>query len=162
MIKLELSAQGSKSPFSVTDTFSVENTHCGVTHYYLCFKNEGGLPSLLKTGERIEDKPNGVKVIIPASGSNFNEYKTALMRQLIVMEPKPIITNINSFTFIDHLVELEDEDGFILTNCDNYNLRSRHVYAKMGMVLYPIFVRGSWECQRWYSSDARFKFMFNP
>ena len=131
---------GSKSPFSVTDTFSVENTYSGVTHYYLCFKNEGGLPSLLKTGERIEDKPNGVKVIIPASGSNFNEYKTALMRQLIVMEPKPIITNINSFTFIDHLVELEDEDGFILTNCDNYNLRSRHVYAKMGMVLYPILL----------------------
>lgn len=130
---------GSKSPFAVTDTFHVENTYQGVTYYYLCFKNESGLPSLLKTGEKVEDsRPNGVKVIIPAPYSKFNEYVTAINKQLFAMEPKPIITNGRSFEFETPNKVAETEFGYILGNASDFNLLGRSVYGRMGMVIYPI------------------------
>ena len=129
---------GSKSPFAVTDTFTVENTYKGVTHNYLCFKAENGLPSLLKTGENNEGRPDGVKVIIPAAGHKYLEYKTALNRQLIVMEPKPILNNIEQFEFKNPNKVIETPEGFILANAHDFNLQARNVYARMGMVIYPI------------------------
>lgn len=129
---------GSKSPFAVTDTFTVENTYEGVTHFYLCFKTESGLPSLLKTGERNEGRQDGVKVIIPAAGSKYYEYRKALNRQLIVMDPKPIITNIDQFTFNVPEKALETEHGFVLSNATDFGLQSRTLYVRMGMVLYPV------------------------
>jgi hypothetical protein len=128
---------GSKSPFSVTDTFTVENTYNGTTHYYMCFKTEKGLPSLLKTGERVEDRNNGVRVIIPAPSSKYKEYKNALLRQLIVMEPKPIIDNIEDFSFVEPVKLATNKYGYILSNANEFNLTSR-VYARMGMVVYPV------------------------
>ena len=130
---------GSKSPFAVSDTFTVENTYEGVTHYYLCFKSERGLPSLLKTGEKKEDRENGVKVIIPAPGYKYDDYKRALMKQLIVMEPKPVINNIETFEFIEpkRMMELPDV-GYILGNATAFGLKGQTVYARMGMVLYPV------------------------
>lgn len=129
---------GSKSPFAVTDTFTVENTYDGITHYYLCFKSETGLPSLLKTGQKTEDRPNGVKVIIPSSGSNYSAYKKALQRQLVAMEPKPIIKNIEEFIFVDAQVVAENEFGYVLSNASSFGLKGKSMYARMGMVLYPV------------------------
>lgn len=129
---------GSKSPFAVTDTFTVENTYEGVTHYYLCFKSEQGLPSLLKTGEKVEDRPNGVKVIIPAPGHKYRDYKAALNRQLIVMDPKPIICNLEDFTFTEPEWTLKNEFGGILANASEFGLQPQTLYARMGMVIYPI------------------------
>lgn len=131
---------GSKSPFAVTDTFTVENTYEGVTHFYLCFKAENGLPSLLKTGERKEGRKNGVKVIIPAPGHQYSEYVNALNRQLIVMEPKPIITNKSAFDFKIPAIQGNCNSGFLLCNAHEFNLTNNRVYARMGMVLYPIDV----------------------
>lgn len=130
---------GSKSPFAVTDTFTVENTYEGITHYYLCFKNESGLPSLLKTGQKVEDdRVNGVKVIIPAPYSKFDEYVAAVNRQLFAMEPKPIVTNGRGFSFTTPKKLGENVDGYILVNNNEYNLYTRGIYGKMGMVIYPI------------------------
>jgi hypothetical protein len=129
---------GSKSPFAVTDTFTIENTYEGTTHYYMCFKSEAGLPSLLKTGEKVEDRPNGVKVVIPAPGYKYAEYASAVMRQLVIMEPKPIVENIDNFSYIEPEISMENEFGYILHNATSFGLRSRSVYARMGMVLYPI------------------------
>jgi hypothetical protein len=129
---------GSKSPFAVSDTFTVENTHKGVTHFYLCFKAENGMPSLLKTGERNEGRADGVKVLIPAPGAKYNEYKQALNRQLIVMEPKPIICNIEAFEFADAKISLRNQAGYILENPGDFALRTRSLYARMGMVMYPV------------------------
>lgn len=129
---------GSKSPFSVTDTFTVENTHEGITHYYLCFKAENGLPSLLKTGEKAEEKPSGVKIIIPAPGYRYVEYKNSLKKQLIMMDPKPVINNIENFDFIEPKRESINEHGYILSNATDFSLMGRSIYAKMGMVLYPV------------------------
>jgi hypothetical protein len=129
---------GSKSPFAVTDTFTVENTYDGVTYHYLCFKSESGLPSLLKTGETKDGRSNGVKVMIPAAGSKYAEYKRALGRQLIVMEPKPIIANIESFEFPEANKALETPEGFILANAADFAIQSPAVFARMGMVLYPV------------------------
>jgi hypothetical protein len=131
---------GSKSPFAVTDTFTVENTYDGVTHHYLCFKSESGLPSILKTGETVDGRPNGVKVMIPAAGNKYAEYKRALTRQLIVMEPKPIINNIEDFEFVQAHKLVETEYGFILANAQDFGLNTKSVYARMGMVLYPLDV----------------------
>lgn len=131
---------GSKSPFAVTDTFTVENTYDGITYHYLCFKSESGLPSILKTGEKNEGRQNGVKVMIPAAGNKYAEYKRALTRQLIVMEPKPIINNIEDFEFVQAQKLVETEYGFILANAQDFGLNTKAVYARMGMVLYPLDV----------------------
>jgi hypothetical protein len=131
---------GSKSPFAVSDTFTVENTYEGVTHFYLCFKAENGLPSLLKTGERNEGRLDGVRVIIPAPGYKYDDYKRALMKQLIVMEPKPVINNISSFEFIEPKRSIENGIGYILDNAVAFGLQSCSLYARMGMVLYPVDV----------------------
>lgn len=129
---------GSKSPFAVTDTFTVENTYEGVTYYYLCFKSEDGLPSILPTGKKVEERPNGVKVVIPSSGYNYVAYQKALNRQLIAMEPKPIVTNASNFEFTDPGILSENEFGYILTNATSFGLTGRAIYVKMGMVLYPV------------------------
>lgn len=129
---------GSKSPFAVTDTFTVENTFDGITHHYLVFKSEDGLPSLLKTGQTEDGRPSGVKVMIPAAGTKYLEYKRALNRQLVVMEPKPIIANIETFDFPDAQKALQTSEGFLLSNSSSFNISTKNVYARMGMVLYPV------------------------
>jgi hypothetical protein len=129
---------GSKVPFTVTDSFSVENTHNGKTYFYLCFKNEQGFPSILKTGEVDTDRGNGVKVVIPVAGAKYNLFIEAMKRQLIMMEPKPVITNAGAFTFNEPKRIHELKEGFIIENAYDFNLQPRMVYAKMGIVLYPI------------------------
>lgn len=129
---------GSKSPFAVTDTFTVENTYDGVTYYYLCLKSEDGLPGILATGSKVEDRPNGVKVIIPSAGHNYRAYEKALQRQLIAMEPKPIVTNGDVFNFAVPSLICENEFGYLLQNPGDFSLRGRTIYVRMGMVLYPV------------------------
>lgn len=130
---------GSKSPYTVTDTFHVENTYQGITHYYMCFKSEDGFPSILKTGQVDNpDKFGGVKVVIPASWTKYSEYKNSLVKQLLVMEPKPVLTNNSEFYFKEAVRELESEFGFVIKDALDFHLKNRSLYAKMGMVLYPI------------------------
>lgn len=129
---------GSKSPFAVTDSFSIENTYEGVTYYYMCFKTENGMPSLLKTGERVEDRPNGVKVIVPSSGHNYQEYRKEVIRQLMFMEPKPVIANITDFEFEEPISRIHCPSGFVLSNATSFSLLGQNIYAMMGSVLYPV------------------------
>lgn len=129
---------GSKSPFTVTDTFTLENTYEGITYHYMCFKNESGFPSILQTGSEETDRGNGVKVSIPVAGTKYHDYAKAMIRQLIMMDPKPIITNSDSFEFKEAQEAMATEDGFILENANDFGLVGRTIYGKMGIVLYPI------------------------
>lgn len=130
---------GSKSPFAVTDTFTIENCYDGKTFYYMCFKDEQGLPSILPTGSvDTPDRHPGIKIIIPAAGRQFDEYWFAMRRQLAMMKVKPKITNKGGYEFAEMQALFENEDGIVVANASDFGLSSRKVYAQMGIVLYPI------------------------
>ena len=64
---------GAKSPFSVTDSFTVESTKDGVKRTAICFRGPDGCPRFKMIGEE-EGFVNGTKIYFNVSASNFYNY----------------------------------------------------------------------------------------
>lgn len=88
---------GSKSPFSLTDSFTVMGNWYGKKYMFLVFKNERRIPSILETGCMDTDEPNGITVKIPVNSDMYDKFIQTIKRQLFMFEPKPIVTNVTDF-----------------------------------------------------------------
>uniref|UniRef100_A0AAU8KZ40 RIIA-like protein n=1 Tax=Serratia phage Kevin TaxID=3161161 RepID=A0AAU8KZ40_9CAUD len=135
---------GSKSPFAVTDTFTVESRYEGKVYRFLMYLNSNRIPCcdmVTKDLETRDPKPdnteeyNGLTVRVPVKNGEYGRYANELKRLGRVMEEK-------------NLPEVENDryfDGF--TSIDRSNrINNTYVqpdkngehFAVMGGVSYPI------------------------
>jgi hypothetical protein len=83
---------GSKSPFSYTEGFSVQNRFDGVTRVYACFIDGHGLPSvLLQSVMETPDAVNGVEVSFPVNQDDVEEFENQAAEVLEFFDPLPTI-----------------------------------------------------------------------
>lgn len=83
---------GSKSPFALTDTFTISTTKNGITFVATAYLN-GGIPDLLPIQETQTDLPNQTIITVPISSKTTQErlYNSAV--SLFVNWPvQPIVT----------------------------------------------------------------------
>lgn len=82
---------GSKSPFSIADTFTIESNWKGVKTYFLNYKDSHGVPNISISSTMTTEEPNGIKVIIPIDYSKRRDVAQEIKRQLYFFEPRPLI-----------------------------------------------------------------------
>lgn len=85
---------GSKSPFSIADTYTVESNWEGEKTYFLNYKDSFGVPKISITGQEPTDAGNGIKIIIPIEHSERKEIEKEIRRQLYFFETKPTIDGV--------------------------------------------------------------------
>lgn len=82
---------GSKSPFAITDQFTVESRFDGMLHIFLVYKDASGVPVILPTHYEPDDEGNGVTVKIPVPPADVFKVQAALKRQLYLFPHKPTV-----------------------------------------------------------------------
>lgn len=153
---------GSKSPFAVTDSFTVSSRFEGEEHHYIMFLNEDRIPAydlLTKDLETKDPKPiqteeyNGLTVRVPVESLKYVLFRDELSRVCRTLEPDQLPTVINAPSYfklstIDRQYRLGDT--YLQRRAINSRVydpleqdydsdtSDRIHYAVMGGVSYPI------------------------
>lgn len=134
---------GSKSPFALTDSFTVKSFYGGKVATYHCFR-DAGLPKVTKLFEDITEEHTGLEVFVPISNNNLGAFLSSF---------EDTIRGYNKDEVSLHNLQGEEylffEDLFRKVNVDNVyfwsgrQIHYPHHYAlvKMGKVIYncPFF-----------------------
>jgi hypothetical protein len=127
---------GSKAPFTMTDTFCVENWYGGVKTTWVCFKS-AGVPQVSKVDECPSDEPSGLKVSFTFDTDEVREFTRQITEQLKFFPVKPNVTGGDGPI---HFVPLPDgwetKDYFFLDK-GSASWR-RDCYVVMGNVCYKL------------------------
>ena len=89
---------GSKTAFTMSDTFIVENWHGGIKTTWACFKS-AGFPQVSEVGREPSDEPSGLKVSFAFTSDAVDEFKKELPRQLKFFPVKPTLTGDSSANY---------------------------------------------------------------
>lgn len=127
---------GSKSPFAMFKTFSIEARKDGIKRVYTAYLDEDGIPSCDLMSEDFTDERNGLSIIMTVKQDDIDKFWHAAKRALMYFDPIPNV--IGSDVFEVHKVK----HGAGGTNWkfreSEYWARMSGPYAIQGFVVYPI------------------------
>jgi len=130
---------GSKSPFSYTDTFSIESVYNGVKTLYNAYLNEEGMPAIAKMTEEPTEEANGVTVKFPVKSGDFNDFEGKAMDTLKWFKVRPTVTGARNFHYPEPMEYLRKTDNYAVYQTKQYNYYNRATsFVVMGNVAYPI------------------------
>ena len=126
---------GSKTPFAVTDSYTIRNFYNGTVYVYTAFKDTG-MPTVSLIGSEPTDEYNGLEISVDISSTgNVSAFQRQCKEQLAYFEVQPKIVNDPDFEW-DEVPELST----------GYNVKSGHygsdVTVVMGGIPYTSSVRG--------------------
>ena len=120
---------GSKSPFALTDTFTVSSVYQGVRTDYVCYK-DNGFPKIKEVQSALTDEHSGLCVSVPIkSVSSFNEEARSWLSDAFMLGYTGI--NVSNIEKRNVLIET---DKFIILKTGAYF--SHSVYIAMGPAKY--------------------------
>ncbi|BAU40159.1 hypothetical protein [Ralstonia phage RSP15] len=125
---------GSKSPFALTDSYTIESRFNGKKYTFLAFRKKGGEPSMVQTLEEDTDEPNGITFSVPVS--DYHGFEREIMNELIMFETRPVFTNRENFKWL--AVTPVEQNGHGMFAEVEYGFNKGYVCAIMGGVVYPI------------------------
>lgn len=130
---------GSKSPFSYVDAFDVTAVKDGVERHYSMYKNEQGMPSVAKLGEKATIEPNGVTVKMPVKQEDIQRFSDKAARVFCWFQTMPRITGVSSLQIDKRDVAFSGNGWRINRKLnDYYNSEANRPIALMGRVAYPL------------------------
>lgn len=118
---------GSKTPFAITDTYTIENFWNGTQYVYTAFKDEG-MPTVSLVGSQPTDLPNGLKIKVTAGNLSRSSFAHEAKRQLEFFKVKPTIIGDSDWEW---LPEEDMSKGYYLGARNN-----RSVTVIMGGIPY--------------------------
>jgi hypothetical protein len=125
---------GSKTPFTMTDTFMVENWNSGIKTTWICFKDKGE-PQVSKVSEELSSEPSGLKVSFSFDEGDVPEFTKQVSKQLRYFPVKPNITGgEGNITFPELPKDWETKSYFYTATKDRYDTHDN--YLVMGNVSY--------------------------
>ena len=129
---------GSKSPFSYTDSFTVESRYEGTKTTYTAYLDTNGIPAVSKVHAEATDEPNGLTVRIPVEADDFNEFRGECQRVYAWFTPKPEIHG-EFHGYVEYSTLFEGDDYII----GRKPVKARYADYEpgvlvMGNVAYPI------------------------
>jgi hypothetical protein len=120
---------GSKSPFALTDTFTVSSVYQGVRTDYVCYK-DNGFPKIKEVQSAHTDEHSGLCVSVPIKNvSSFNAEANSWLSDAFMLGYTGI--NVNHIEKRNVLIETEE---FIVLKTGAYF--SHSVYIAMGPTKY--------------------------
>lgn len=144
---------GSKSPFSYTDSFTVNSYYHGEIYTYTCYKDDEGEPQISLFFEGKTDEPNGFEVIIPVDNRSNDayEFKTKASNVYYAFPVKPNLTG-EKIKFMEPEVQYQGKDWRVVKRP---SYRSS-VYAIQANIAYPIDIES---IPREYHNDQFINFL---
>lgn len=127
---------GSKAPFSMFKTFTVEARKNGVQRVYAVYTNEDGIPTLSQMSETPTLECNGVAVSMSCKPDDFDKFSSAAKRALMYFNPKPIVNGAGNFS--THTVKHGVGGSNWKVRESEYWARMSGPYVVQGFVVYPI------------------------
>lgn len=127
---------GAKSPFALTDSFTVTSYVNGIKSTYSVFKDEGNIPTLAKLLSEKTDEDSGLEVIIPIKQDRFSELIKKASDVYQWFKNKPSIKP--GVAFPTYTKVFEGKDFFIHSHTFDYYNKSIPHHAIMGNVSYLI------------------------
>lgn len=125
---------GSKSPFSLTNVFSVSARKDGIENHYSMYKDESGMPCVAHLGSVPTTECNGVTVKVPIRPEQRSEFIYNAGPVFRWFPVKPTIIGASKYdTSLDdanHKLLFEGAEWAIFNNNDSV--------ALMGTVAYPL------------------------
>jgi hypothetical protein len=132
---------GSKSPFSYTDSFTVESRFGGEKTTYTAFLGSDGIPAVSRVGSEPTDEPNGLTIRIPVEEGDFAEFHTEVRNVYQWFQTRPVVHG--GFSGFAEYVTLFDGVGYRIgrqaagDDSSGYRSFERGVVV-MGNVAYPL------------------------
>lgn len=123
---------GSKSPFAIADSFSVECVKDGMLCKLLIFKGDDGMPQISTIAHISTDKENGVKVVVAVSATNHSRFNREAAQALVAFKPAPICNK--ELDSIWNHVKYETDDFMVIDG----GVSSGSTYVLNGPVLYRL------------------------
>jgi hypothetical protein len=132
---------GSKTPFTMSDTFSITARKNGMERVYEAFIGEDGAPQVALVYEDNTEKENGVKISVPISTSRVSEFTWEASFILSFFKTKPIVKGSSEFKFaMEDIAGMIEKEGIVSrkVSLTGSNLYNKSIYAVMGGVCYPV------------------------
>ena len=126
---------GSKTPFAITDQYTIRNFWKGTVYVYTAFKDTG-MPTVSLIGSEATTESDGLEITVDiGSSGNATAFQRQCAEQLAYFDVKPTIVNDPEFIWLE-IPELST----------GYNVKSGHygsdVTVVMGGIPYTSSVRG--------------------
>ena len=125
---------GSKTPFAITDSYTIRNYWNGTVYVYTAFKDTG-MPTVSLIGSELTDECNGLEISVDVSVRTDVCFKSECSKQLAYFEVKPTVVNVSDFTW-DDAADLTD--GYHL----EYGFYHQNITVVMGGISYSADVDG--------------------
>lgn len=132
---------GSKSPFAYTDSFTVTNTHNGITGVYNIYYDEKSQPTLSLMGKLKETgQPNGVSVKMPVEEEDFHQFKVAANKILSAFDGGfKLIGDDGDERHVTHFSSEYESTAKVAERQVYFNSQpTNRINFRMGNILYPV------------------------
>jgi len=131
---------GSKSPFAYTDSFNVTSLFEGKSMSFMLFKDEDGVPSIMKLSEEETDLSTGLEVSISIRQADFSEVAREYCQIASFFEVRPDIGDENfSYFDLENGKLFENEKVMFFHRRDAENRLRTFSYAFVyGQVMYRV------------------------
>ena len=88
---------GSKSPFGVSDSFTITSFYNGKRTIYSAFLNDAMIPSIATFAEFDTNEENGIEIEVAIKEEDFYTFSREVNKQLKYFKVKPIISGNSNF-----------------------------------------------------------------
>lgn len=133
---------GAKTPFSYSDTFTIETVYNGVKYAYACYIDETKIGKLnLMNKENVDGVPNGTEICIPVQSKDFQAFYDAIEFVTRHWDVKPVIKG-ETLEYRTPTPVFQGKDWFISAeNRDSYNHGyNGHVKIIVDGIEYPLSI----------------------
>jgi len=124
---------GSKSAFSLVDSFTVVSYYNGTKSDYCCYKDAHGEPQISLLASCDTEEPNGLQISMSVEGRQ-DEFEDEAVHVFKYFDELP---NINDKEVVAKILEAKSEYKFVCRE-GSFNTGYGHLYARMGNVAYRI------------------------
>ena len=115
---------GSKTPFAITDQYTIRNFWNGSVYVYTAFKDEG-MPTVSLIGSELTDECNGLEITVDITkNGSVGSFRRECAKQLAYFDVKPNVSGYDEFEW-DDIPELHM----------GYDIKSGHYYSDITIVM---------------------------
>lgn len=126
---------GSKSPFSMVDSYYIESYNDGYEHKFLFIREKGNIPKFIHIHSKETSEPSGIKFVIDIPEKNNTDWKDIVGGFLTFSKVK---ANVNCDINILKTYNIFDMFYYVdLSGHRNSVFQKKH-YVMMGGVTYPL------------------------
>lgn len=119
---------GAKTPFSYSDTFSIETIFDGIRYTYIAYIDESKAGKIILSSKTETSESNGTSIVIPIKRKDFEEFKSCVITCCEYWDVRPTVKPDGQISFKERK-EILSGDGWKLLK-DDY-----HHYNNMSIIV---------------------------